>query len=512
MSSFLTPTSYSGVDFKLLSAVEDVDSITQYDWCTYVLENLVKAAADTGENKQTLLGCIPFLMITYFQRFDFRGESCRHTLPLIKHWDRQTLSDRLHGELDKSRLGRLTWSVVKYPRCLQKELLSIGGVPDDSQVLAIGNVVRDTTLQVTSSSDRKKFIEIELPSGVDNDEELKARAVDDVHELYLKMQRNATVFYSWYADATMTLKRLTGGMNHPSDPVATQCTQSFFQSQRMKDYAVEMQEIAERINRSVKSAPVLQQSPGDEVQNDEVDDDGYEQHVGDDDEEEDNGDEDEGDDEDVDNVGDEEDFDDMEDDGSDNEKEVTADLGRDREGPVAASIVSDDAASEKALEVCTQQIMEAVQYYGSAEFTDTAHRDEYNKDTDMDVGSTREISVIYRRRKAAGKQVAVKEPPKFDREALEDIYSKEELDEAEKKFYANAAAENEEEQTMDLDVHVAGDNEIADKKNEAVEEQTMDLDVHVAGDNEIADKKNEDDGPTDAVPPVTQARFRCGDY
>ncbi|XP_074274220.1 uncharacterized protein LOC141598325 [Silene latifolia] len=296
------------------------------------------------------------------------------------------------------------------------------------------------------------------------------------------MQRNATVFYSWYADAAMTLKRLTEGLKYSSDPVATQCTQSFFQSQSMKDYAVEMQQIAERINRSVKSAPVLQQSPGDQYQNDEVDDDGYEQHVGDDDEEEDNGDEDEGDDENGDDVEDEEDGDDMEDDGYDNEKEVTVDVGTDLEGTVAASIVSDEVAIEKAREVSTQQIMEAVQFYSAPEFKDAANRDDYIKDTNVDVCSTRDISVTYKRRKVAEEEVAVEGPTKFDREVLLEYYSKEDVDEAKRKFYANAAAAKEQEQTMDMGVIVAGEPQ-------------------------IADKKNEEDGPTDADPPVTQFLF-----
>ncbi|KAK9706072.1 hypothetical protein RND81_07G102500 [Saponaria officinalis] len=85
MSAFLAPTTNSTVDLKLASAVKDVSQIMQLDWCLYVLNNLVKACVDSKKKPAFIGGCILFLMIAYFHRFDFQGEAAPTSLPLIQH-------------------------------------------------------------------------------------------------------------------------------------------------------------------------------------------------------------------------------------------------------------------------------------------------------------------------------------------------------------------------------------------------------------------------------------------
>ncbi|KAH9604180.1 hypothetical protein KSS87_016802 [Heliosperma pusillum] len=177
MSSFLAPTTNNTVNMKLLGAVEDVGVINEYDWCSYVLDGVVSAAFVARKSPRCLRGCIPFLMITYFQRFDFRDEAPRYDLPLIKHWDDERITSRLKGELVGGCLGRQTWSSVTYPRSgvsythhskvVDKQLpTTSSGTPQ----LMLGPSSRSTT--------DKKFIHIELPPGVEDDAELEARAVD----------------------------------------------------------------------------------------------------------------------------------------------------------------------------------------------------------------------------------------------------------------------------------------------------------------------------------------------
>ncbi|XP_074278945.1 uncharacterized protein LOC141602709 [Silene latifolia] len=98
----------------------------------------------------------------------------------------------------------------------------------------------------------KKFIQIELPAGVEDDQELKARAVDGTHELYLQMQRNAIVFYSWYADATARIKAVT---SDPTGLNASQASQEFFEGEKIQKYVAEAEQIAERLKVSVGNAP-----------------------------------------------------------------------------------------------------------------------------------------------------------------------------------------------------------------------------------------------------------------
>ncbi|KAH9613928.1 hypothetical protein KSS87_008263 [Heliosperma pusillum] len=269
MSSFLAPTTNNTVDMKLLGAVEDVGVINEYDWCSYVLDGVVSAAFVARKSPGCLRGCIPFLMITYFQRFDFRDEAPLYDLPLIKHWDDERIASRLKGELVGGGLGRQTWSSVTYPRTgvsythhskvVDKQLpTTSSGTPQ----LMSGPSSRSTT--------DKKFIQIELPPGVEDDAELEARAVDVVHELYLKMQRNAIVFHAWYSDSTSKLKRLTTPHMDPADIVPSQHTREFFEGEAVHRYVDEVIDISCRMKDSVGIAPVFHEESV--RQDNEVDD------------------------------------------------------------------------------------------------------------------------------------------------------------------------------------------------------------------------------------------------
>ncbi|KAH9613761.1 hypothetical protein KSS87_010289 [Heliosperma pusillum] len=269
MSSFLAPTTNNTVDMKLLGAVEDVGVINEYDWCSYVLDGVVSDAFVARKSPRCLRGCIPFLMITYFQRFDFRDEAPRYDLPLIKHCDDERIASRLKGELVGGCLGRQTWSSVTYPRTgvsythhskvVDKQLpTTSSGTP----LLMSGPSSRSTT--------DKKFIQIELPPGVEDDAELEARAVDGVHELYLKMQRNAIVFHAWYSDSTSKLKRLTTPHMDPADIVPSQHTREFFEGDAVHRYVDEVIDISCRMKDSVGKAPVFHEESV--RQDNEVDD------------------------------------------------------------------------------------------------------------------------------------------------------------------------------------------------------------------------------------------------
>ncbi|KAH9619657.1 hypothetical protein KSS87_019559 [Heliosperma pusillum] len=269
MSTFLAPTTNNTVDMKLLGKVEDVGVINEYDWCSYVLDGVVSAAFVARKSPRCLRGCIPFLMITYFQRFDFRDEAPRYDLPLIKHWDDERIASRLKGERVGGCLGRQTWSSVTYPRTgvsythhskvVDKQLpTTSSGTPQ----LMSGPSSRSTT--------DKKFIQIELPPGVEDDAELEARAVDGVHELYLKMQRNAIVFHAWYSDSTSKLKRLTTPHMDPADIVPSQHTREFFEGEAVHRYVDEVIDISCRMKDSVGIAPVFHEESV--RQDNEVDD------------------------------------------------------------------------------------------------------------------------------------------------------------------------------------------------------------------------------------------------
>uniref|UniRef100_A0A803MBQ5 Uncharacterized protein n=1 Tax=Chenopodium quinoa TaxID=63459 RepID=A0A803MBQ5_CHEQI len=75
LSSFLAPTTNRTVSLKLLKAVEKVDEIKTFDWCSYVLKKLKKAVQKykDDETAQNVSGCLLALQIMYFHRLNFQG-------------------------------------------------------------------------------------------------------------------------------------------------------------------------------------------------------------------------------------------------------------------------------------------------------------------------------------------------------------------------------------------------------------------------------------------------------
>ncbi|KAK9734433.1 hypothetical protein RND81_04G139200, partial [Saponaria officinalis] len=169
MSSFLAPTSNNGVDFKLLRAAENVNDLPKMDWCSYVIDSLVTAGLESKNNHTHILGCLPFLMILYFQRFDYRGRLSVCELPLIKHWDEARFKSRTKGEIGDGGLGRQAWSFVKYPRCIHRSNNPVVNIFGDNLL---------TTSATPNLDSGKKVIPVEIPQDVEDDIELKARALD----------------------------------------------------------------------------------------------------------------------------------------------------------------------------------------------------------------------------------------------------------------------------------------------------------------------------------------------
>ncbi|KAK9706519.1 hypothetical protein RND81_07G131800 [Saponaria officinalis] len=247
MSSFLAPTSNNGVDFKLLRAAEKVREIHRSDWCGYVIDAMVSAGVDSKRNQTHVLGCIPFLMISYFQRFDYRGQICASDRPLIKHWDEARLKSRTKGELGDGGLGRQTWSHITYPPSIHGQTsiqLNVGGDPSIP-----------TACKPKEESDDNS-IKVPLPRGVEDDIQLKTRALDAVHELYLQIQRNGLAFHAWYVDATTKIRKLSAVQTPQDGFVPSQSTQNFWQSEELHRFCDKVESDAERLKQLVSKAPV----------------------------------------------------------------------------------------------------------------------------------------------------------------------------------------------------------------------------------------------------------------
>uniref|UniRef100_A0A803L2I1 Ubiquitin-like protease family profile domain-containing protein n=1 Tax=Chenopodium quinoa TaxID=63459 RepID=A0A803L2I1_CHEQI len=117
MFSFLAPTTNRTVSLKLLKAVEKVDEIKTFDWCSYVLKKLKKAVQKykDDENAQNVSGCLLALQIMYFHRLNFQGEKESSTLPLIQHWTDVKIKKRIKLEIKASGYGQGPLDTITYP-------------------------------------------------------------------------------------------------------------------------------------------------------------------------------------------------------------------------------------------------------------------------------------------------------------------------------------------------------------------------------------------------------------
>ena len=192
MAVFFAPTSNYVVDFELLNAIEDVSQINKQDWCQYVFESLVSATKPPkkGTYPKFLCGCIMFLMLTYFHRFDFRGERLDHTLPLIQHWDDDKFDRRVKLELLAKGLGDAPLSSLSFPIYLNSERLSIVEKSPVKQLLHSNDENRADVHQPSSDSNPqgrsdKRTLIIDLPENAYNDEDIARMSIDVIFFLIL---------------------------------------------------------------------------------------------------------------------------------------------------------------------------------------------------------------------------------------------------------------------------------------------------------------------------------------
>lgn len=128
LSTFLAPVGNRNVDFRPLKSLLNVSNISRLNWCQFVLNKLCNATERyknpkkskgeiLPEKKRWFNGCIMVLQITYLHRFKWQGRDAPRSLPLIKHWNTNSLRDRVLEEKHKSKsgFGSGVWDTETYP-------------------------------------------------------------------------------------------------------------------------------------------------------------------------------------------------------------------------------------------------------------------------------------------------------------------------------------------------------------------------------------------------------------
>lgn len=116
LSSFLTSTSNRFVDLTTLPSLSDVDKISTYNLCTFILKKLCTDVQkyNFSPNQKYVSGCVLLLQILYFHKLQWHeiAEPC--TLPLIQHWNNDKIRTRIKEESAAGWYGHGEWVACVY--------------------------------------------------------------------------------------------------------------------------------------------------------------------------------------------------------------------------------------------------------------------------------------------------------------------------------------------------------------------------------------------------------------
>ncbi|XP_074289761.1 uncharacterized protein LOC141615155 isoform X1 [Silene latifolia] len=178
MATFLAPTVHNRIDLRLVKAVEDVDSISQLDWCSFVLLRLNQAVESWRTNDtKNVGGCLMFLQLMYFHRLTWWGLPEPTRLPLLQHWTLERLKERMAQEVaaypHHRGFGIGIWELPTYPISRHQ----------------VKRLYRRSNDQDPPS----RFIQLPLPEGIQTDAELQASYADVRVRSWMTTRRNLSV-------------------------------------------------------------------------------------------------------------------------------------------------------------------------------------------------------------------------------------------------------------------------------------------------------------------------------
>uniref|UniRef100_A0ACD5TID5 Uncharacterized protein n=1 Tax=Avena sativa TaxID=4498 RepID=A0ACD5TID5_AVESA len=91
LSTFLCPNSSLKVSPRCFPSLVDVGSIKELNWCRFVVEQLENCISSYGK-KNTVGGCLFFLLILYLDSLDIQGLGIPDGTPRISAWDQKLMS------------------------------------------------------------------------------------------------------------------------------------------------------------------------------------------------------------------------------------------------------------------------------------------------------------------------------------------------------------------------------------------------------------------------------------
>ncbi|KAH6781951.1 hypothetical protein C2S51_007244 [Perilla frutescens var. frutescens] len=91
---------------NLMDCLQEIDNVSQYDWCEYVLRSLMNHTIKWKSNKtMPFTGPILFLLMMYLDRVEVYFREVPRYIPALHEWNDTLLADRELTELDTGNFG-----------------------------------------------------------------------------------------------------------------------------------------------------------------------------------------------------------------------------------------------------------------------------------------------------------------------------------------------------------------------------------------------------------------------
>ncbi|CAI9099124.1 OLC1v1035895C1 [Oldenlandia corymbosa var. corymbosa] len=93
VSTFLHGNTTSRITMNILKSLVNINEVTQYNWCQYMIDALVKGCKSHHDGKP-FTGPITFFLLCYLDRCEYERAHPR-SFHVIKSWDQKMLNDRI---------------------------------------------------------------------------------------------------------------------------------------------------------------------------------------------------------------------------------------------------------------------------------------------------------------------------------------------------------------------------------------------------------------------------------
>ncbi|CAI9107471.1 OLC1v1006830C1 [Oldenlandia corymbosa var. corymbosa] len=93
VSTSLHGNTTSRITMNILKSLVNINEVTQYNWCQYVIDALVKGCKSHHDGKP-FTGPITFFLLCYLDKCEYERAHPR-SFPVIKSWDQKMLDDRI---------------------------------------------------------------------------------------------------------------------------------------------------------------------------------------------------------------------------------------------------------------------------------------------------------------------------------------------------------------------------------------------------------------------------------